>query len=174
MTDDTGMGQSPTLSLPACVLTALLCLNQSPARASEIRAVTLAPWALFDLETGQTLDAEPDNRAGTDLMWGCGPQEIETLRALSGVAWTLAPDADFAADRQTVRNAPYKTPLHPSSNYPDIFRLPASLTKSQTGRVYFLRTAEGNFAKLRIVGFDPQRKEPAVCRALRIQYQLLP
>lgn len=159
----------PRLRLLQAFLTALLPILSAPY--ADAREASLVGCARFDFETG-TDDRQPPNvsfQIWYDVVF-CSGSEREYLRALPGVSWVESSTRNFAADRSQMAQAPYARRVHKASGYPDLFFVPAAASPSLIGKVYWIRTAEGNLVKLRIKSFVPLRKERGVARDMAIEY----
>ena len=71
-----------------------------------------------------------------------------------------------------MKQASFSAPINPASGYPDLLYFSSNLSQQQRGTVFYVKTSEGNLARLRIEGFDPPVKQPAICRNLKIKYEV--
>ncbi len=136
--------------------------------ANEVRLVACGK---FDFETG-TDDQRPPN-VSFDIWYDvvfCGGNENEYLRALPKVFWADPPTQNFALGPSFMSEAQYTNRKHPISEYPDLFFNPASSSNSLLGKVYWIKTAEGNLVKLRIKTFLPFQKQRGIARDMVIEY----
>ena len=147
----------------AAVLSALLRLGSA-------HEVTLSPTIGIDLETGYTQAATISSGIAYDLVFSCGPDGTEFLRALGSTAWTPSPNTDFSVGYEVLKGASYASPAH-ASGYPDIFHTWKNLVPA-VGTIYLIRTTEGNLAKVRIAGYHSVSPNPYVCRSLSLEYVL--
>ena len=100
----------------------------------------------------------------------CGGNENEYLRALPRVSWADPPTSNFALGQSYMAEAQYTSRKHPVSEYPDLFFNAASASNSLLGKVYWIKTAEGNLVKLRIKNFVPFQKQRGIARDMVIEY----
>ena len=153
------------------VLLFVVAMHQSSAVAGGFREGTLYPGSDFDLETGHSTQKGQNPAAKHDLTWGCGPNEVEFLRALTGVTWAVPAKKSFDVGLSTMKQASFYAPID-GTGYPNLFRVPANAMQQLVGTVYYVATAEGNLARLRIVGCDPPVKKPMICRNVKIEYEV--
>jgi hypothetical protein len=158
------------MSLRVAVIASLAALSLQPVSAAE---VTLSASSGFDLDTGYSEALGYWHGVAYDLVFSCGPQGHEYLRALGNASWAASPNNDFSAGPEVLRAATYAAPRNTSSGYPDLFHTRRDFVPT-VGTVYFVRTTEGNLAKMRIAGYQAVDSNPYVCRHLRIEYVLYP
>lgn len=157
--------------LPRAFPIALLFAAATVVASDDAREAKLAGCARFDFETG-TDDQRPRN-VGFDIWYDivfCAGQENEYLRALPKVSWAEPPTRNFALDRSHMVQAEFAARKDAISGYPDLFFNAASGSDALLGKVYWIKTAEGNLVKLRIKSFVPPQKRRGVVRDMVIEY----
>jgi hypothetical protein len=145
-----------------------------PLQSVPAQQGTISPSSGFDLDGGYS-EAVVGYKAGTtyDLVFGCGLNGEEFLRALTGTSWVRSPNDDFTVGPEILRQAQYAAPTDAASGYPDLFRVASRASANEkVGTVYFVRTSDHNLAKVRIAGYQAVDPNPMVCRQLRIEYVL--
>jgi hypothetical protein len=147
----------------------VLALAVSLSAPSE--RATLRSFVLFDLDTGSQFST---NATGVnyDLLFGCSANGNEFLRVLNGASWANSLTNNFALGLDVMRQATYSAPINQFSGYPDLFYGYGRSIEDQIGKVYYVRTAEGSLAKIRISAFRTVDANPRVCRNLEIEYEL--
>ena len=147
----------------------VLCLVAIEAHAAE--QVKLIGCAKVDFET-MSNSAHPPNvnyQIWHDLDF-CAANENEYLRAMQGVSWAESPTSNFALGPNYMMKAQYTSRKHPLSGYPDLFHHWAGSSDSVIGKVYWIKTAEGNLVKMRIKNFVPYQKQRGIVRDMIIEY----
>ena len=148
--------------------------NFSPPSLSKgSREVTLRGLDRIDFESG-LVSANPQTDRQWDLLFGCWPEGYESLRALEGVSWSELGVANLDAIKyREIRDAKYKAQKSPATGYNDLYYAHKSNVPGK-GYIFFVKTPEGNIAKLQITGYDIVDNNPLVCRNMRMKYELFP
>jgi hypothetical protein len=162
---------SPTPPQPTADATATaLAFSPAPITSNE---TTLRGLDRIDLETG-LVSAAPAADRPWDLLFGCWPESRESLRALDGVSWFEKGVANFdAIPYRDLRDANYAAPTNPETGYPDLYFAHMSNVPGK-GYTFYIKTPEGNVAKLQITGYELVDNNPAVCRNMSIRYEVFP
>ena len=146
--------------------------NFSPKSLSiGVQRVEFRPLDRFDLESGHVTGV-PERQ--WDLLFGCWPQGRESLRASVGVSWSDRGVANFEKVRyREIRDARFVAPKHQRTGYLDLYYAHRSNTP-RDGYIFFIKTTEGNVAKIQITGYRVVDPNPKVCRNVKLQYEVFP
>ena len=126
----------------------------------------------LDLESG-LVSANPGNDRQWDLLFGCWPDNYESLRTLSGVSWVELGLVDFEnIGYRNIRDANFNTSINSNTGYSDIYFAHRSNVPGE-GYVFLIKTPEGNVGKLQIVGYENDAN-PQAARRMKIRYKLYP
>ena len=152
-------------------LGAVVVLYLVAFEAHAAQQVTLIGCAKFDFETGTDFEHRPNvnHPIWYDLEF-CAGNENEYLRAMQGVSWAESPTSNFALGPNYMMEAQYASRKHPLSGYPELFYHWAGSSDSFIGKVYWIKTAEGNLVKMRIKNFVPYQKQRGIIRDMIIEY----
>lgn len=148
--------------------------NFSPTSLSNgSQEVVLIGSESIDLESGLH-NASPLPDRQWDLQFGCWPDSMESLRALEGVSWSELGLNDFdAITYREIRDANYLRQNNSTTGYYDLYYLHKGNVPGE-GYVFFIKTPEGNVAKLQILGYETVDPNPLVCRNMKIRYEVFP
>ena len=146
--------------------------NFSPESISlGVGTIDLWPNAPFDLESGHRTTGASDRT--TDIIFKCWPQGNESLRASKGVSWSDQGVKKFEnISYRKIRDAKFVSPKHNKTKKFDLFYAHKS-NVPRKGHVFFIKTVEGNIAKIQIVKYIAD-SNPQVCRSMRIKYEVFP
>jgi hypothetical protein len=134
---------------------------------------TLRGLDRIDLETG-LVSSNPSSNRQWDLLFGCWPESYESLRALDGVTWFEKGVADFQAIMyREIRDAGYEVRRNATTGYNDLYYAHMSNVPGED-YIFYIRTPEGNVAKLQIIGYELVDNNPLVCRNMKIRYDVFP
>lgn len=144
-----------------------------PSLSGSPQTATIRSIDRFDLESGH-VSGVPTSDRQWDLLFGCGPQGEEYLRALDGVSWHEVGVADFGEIKyRDIRDADYIVRENLQTGYNDIFFMHRSNVPTN-GFTYFIKTPEGNVAKFQIVDYNFLESNPMACRDMNIRYEVFP
>lgn len=130
--------------------------------------VTNAP---FDLEKG-SITTGVANRA-SDIVFRCWPQSNESLKVIKGVLWSDPGVMDFDKIKyKTIRDAKFVSAKHPE-NRPNVLFSGHRINSLSIGHVFFIKTIDGNVAKIQIIGYLTHAN-PRACREIKIKYEVFP
>ena len=148
--------------------------NFSPSSISKgPQDTTIRGLDRIDLETG-LVSSNPSPDRQWDLLFGCWPESYESLRALDGVSCFEKGVADFQAIRyREIRDAGYTVRRNATTGYNDLYYAHVSNVPGE-GYIFYIRTPEGNVAKLQIIGYELVGNNPLVCRNMKIRYDVFP
>lgn len=145
-----------------------------PSKSGGVIDRVLLPLEWFDLDTGTVTQTPGGEDLKWDLVWECPLQGFAALTALNNASWFSAGVIDFERIKYAhLVEANYRSPINPQTGQPNLFYEFGS-NVPRPGFVYYLKTSDGNFAKVQIVDYhyDPGvTPDPAVCRNIRIRYE---
>lgn len=146
--------------------------NFSPESLSlGVQNVNLLASAPFDLETGHRTTGSSNHT--TDIFFGCWAQGYESLRASKGVSWSDQGVINFENIKyRKIRDAKYGSLKHQKTRYLDLYYAHKS-NVPRKGHVFFIKTVEGNVAKIQIVNYK-SGANPHICRSIKLKYEVFP
>jgi hypothetical protein len=149
--------------------------NFSPSSLSRgVQTATLRALDRIDLETGRVSSQVEQADRQWDLIFGCGFGGYEYLRGLNAASWSEFGVANFETIKyRDIRNANYSATQNRETGYQDLFYAHKSNVPGQ-GYVYFIQTPDRHIAKVQITGYELVENNPAVCRNMRIRYEVFP
>ena len=125
--------------------------------------------APFDLEKGHFITGFSNHT--TDITFGCWPRSNESLRASKGVSWSDQGVMNFENIKyRKIRDAKFISPKHQKSGRFDLYYTHKS-SVPRKGHVFFIKTVEGNVAKIQIVDYI-SNPNPKVCREIKLKYEV--
>lgn len=145
-----------------------------PTKSGGVQEITLLPLEWFDLDTGTPTQTPNQENLLWDLVWGCPPQGFASLTALNGTSWFSAGITNFERIKYAhLAHANYSSPINPQTQQPNLFyRFGSNVPRA--GFVYFVKTSDGNFAKIQIIDYPYDAgvtPAPNICRNIRIRYE---
>lgn len=149
--------------------------NFSPASlANGTQIVELRGGSYLNLENGHISDMHELQKSDLLFSKGGGVYGHEYLRALNKAAWSDIGVVNFEDIKyREIRDARYSSPKNNKSGYPDLFYAYGSGVP-RVGYVFFIKTIEGNVAKIRIQDYKSFNNNPAVVRNIVFKYEVFP
>lgn len=145
-----------------------------PSLARETKIVELRGGSYLNLENGHISDIHEHQRSDLLFSKGGGIYGHEYLRAMNNGAWLDRGIVNFENIKyKEIRDARYASPKNNKSGYPDLFYAYGSGVP-RAEYVYFIKTNEGNIAKIQILGYKSFNNNPAVVRNIEIKYEVFP
>jgi len=145
-----------------------------PSLARDIKVVELRGGSFLNLEIGHISDIFENRKSDLLFSKGAGVYAHEFLRAINNAGWSDVGVVNFEdISYREIRDARYASPRNNKSGYPDLFYAYGSGVPRQ-GYVYFIKTNEGNIAKIQIQDYKSVHNNPAVLRNIIIKYEVFP
>ncbi len=148
-------------------------LNYSPPSLGGEQTTLLRGLDRIDFESGKK-SSNPQSDREWDLLFVCGPNRFEGLRALGDSYWHEKGVADFQqTGYRELRDANYNKVKNPNTGNFDFYYAHMSNVPS-INHIFFIKTTEGNIVKLQILDYELYDNNPDVCRNMKIKYEVFP
>lgn len=145
-----------------------------PSLANETQIAELRGGSFLNLENGHISDVFEDKKSDLLFSKGGGIYGNEYLRAINKATWSDIGVVNFKDIKyKEIRDARYSSPKNNKSGYPDLFYAYGSGVP-RVGYIYFIKTNEGNVAKIQIQNYKSFNNNPAVVRNIEIKYEVFP
>ncbi|MDH3691237.1 MAG: hypothetical protein OEU36_17475 [Gammaproteobacteria bacterium] len=139
----------------------------------QAQTVELSGLDRLDLETGRATGV-PKSGLKWDLLFVCGPQGNEAIRAASGVQWHHLGKVSFSdVTYRDIRDAEFQSNRNPETGYNDMFYAHRGNVPGE-GYAFAIKTSDNNVAKVQIMEYRSLQGNPQACRYVTLRYEVFP